>query len=421
MRFKVSIPTTLNLNAPNDSQFPWGNGGTQNPVTTRPLFVWVNGHNTIMTLSAQNNLGIGVLNPTARLHTNGTVRFQGLSTTSTDPYILAADSNGNIKMRLVSTIGGTTLDCTSLNFLTKVSSSGLDCSTVFANGYVGIGTTTPMEVLHVNGNIRGDQIAGALRINTDHGYIDIGAKSSQFTHFDTDRNAFRFNRQIQVDSGIFSTALSIIPENMDLKLQTNGITRIFAYSSNGYVGINTITPSANFHTKGSLRFEDIPFGDFDFQIGVDNDGYVYKKRGDEEVKNLKEKVDNLTEIVEEQQLQIQELLTLFKGQDLNKEMETIKVDSKIISVFPNPSSTSIDILLKLEKNDENVKILVTSDVGSILNVFDINVQSPIVKITLDRVNYGSGIYFVNLYIDGNRVDAKKLSLNDAILIADVAL
>lgn len=46
MMFISSVPTTVNLNAPSGSQFPWGNGGTQQTLNNRPTFAWLNGQNT---------------------------------------------------------------------------------------------------------------------------------------------------------------------------------------------------------------------------------------------------------------------------------------------------------------------------------------------------------------------------------------
>lgn len=51
-------------------------------------------------------VGIGVTNPQARLHTNGSLRFEGLSTSTGPNSILGTDSNGNVFRYDPSLIGG---------------------------------------------------------------------------------------------------------------------------------------------------------------------------------------------------------------------------------------------------------------------------------------------------------------------------
>jgi len=58
---------------------------------------------------------------------------------------------------------------------------------------VGIGISNPSEKLHINGSVRGNQNGGALRINTSFGYLDIGPRTSSFSHFITDRSLYYFN------------------------------------------------------------------------------------------------------------------------------------------------------------------------------------------------------------------------------------
>lgn len=57
-------------------------------------------------------------------------------------------------------------------------------------GSVGIGTTDPVQQLHVNG--------GNVRIQSQHGYADIGAFNTNWFHFKTDRPAVYFYQPIYV-------------------------------------------------------------------------------------------------------------------------------------------------------------------------------------------------------------------------------
>jgi hypothetical protein len=109
-----------------------------------------------------------------------------------------------------------------------------------SSGNVGIGTTSPQELLHLNGNIRGN-VSGALRISSGNGYIDVGAQNPSWAHIYTDRPNFIFNQNIWSYYGGFSSYLSF-----DLSLQTNGSTRMTLSNSTGNVGIGNTTPEAKF-------------------------------------------------------------------------------------------------------------------------------------------------------------------------------
>jgi len=111
---------------------------------------------------------------------------------------------------------------------------------------LGIGTSSPLETLHVNGSVRGNQ-SGALRISTGYGYIDIGPKNSSWSHFNTDRPRYYFDKGLTVDQGLIGS----YDEN--LYLQTAGTTRITALTANGYVGIGTTAPSQRLDVIGYVE------------------------------------------------------------------------------------------------------------------------------------------------------------------------
>jgi len=119
------------------------------------------------------------------------------------------------------------------------------------DGKVGIGTAQPLEKLHVNGSIRGSRTGGALRINTDHGFLDIGAQNAGFAHLITDRSRFYFNRTIMTNDGFSSYY------NKDLKLQTYQTTRITVKNSNGNEGIGTETPAYRLDVCGTARAKEV--------------------------------------------------------------------------------------------------------------------------------------------------------------------
>ncbi|MEX2590613.1 MAG: hypothetical protein WD334_10455, partial [Chitinophagales bacterium] len=123
---------------------------------------------------------------------------------------------------------------------------------------VGIGVPSPLEKLHIDGSLRGNQ-SGAVRISTGNGYVDIGPKNGSWSHFETDRARFYFNEGITVDGGLIGSH-----SGDDLSLQTNGTTRISVLNSNGNVGIGLASPLYKFQIAGGS----------DVRSNIVTDGYA---------------------------------------------------------------------------------------------------------------------------------------------------
>jgi hypothetical protein len=104
-----------------------------------------------------DNVGIGVASPTAKLHTSGTVRLEGLTNDNAQTRVLVSDANGNITYRDASSLGSGGSVSGSTNYIAKYSSTtSISNSLLFDNGTnVGVGTATPNTnaKLDVNGNI----------------------------------------------------------------------------------------------------------------------------------------------------------------------------------------------------------------------------------------------------------------------------
>lgn len=117
------------------------------------------------------------------------------------------------------------------------------------SGNVGIGTTAaPLAKLHINGTIRGNSTGGALRVQTDSGYIDLGPQNGQRAHIYTNLPRFLFNKKVVLYTGELSSF------NTDLFLQTSEKTRMTILSGTGNVGIGTqVNPRARLEVYNTAK------------------------------------------------------------------------------------------------------------------------------------------------------------------------
>ncbi len=84
-----------------------------------------------------------------------------------------------------------------------------------------------------------------LNVQTNFGYMHIGARNSAWAHFYTNLPKYYFNKEVRVNSGMIGSY------DEDLVLKTKDTERLRIKINNGNVGIGTNAPKTKLHVQGN--------------------------------------------------------------------------------------------------------------------------------------------------------------------------
>ena len=216
--------------------------------TSGSIFFETNG-GTRGKIDTSGNFGIGTLSPSEKLQVDGNIKLN-----STLPKIQFTDTDNDSDFHIANNNGVLEIADTS---------NQEERFAITTAGNVGIGTTSPTQKLEVDGNINANELhlndtntivkegnANSVKIQTNSGYVDIGPQNTGFSHFNTDRGRFYFNKGADFDGDIraYSNPTTKIEESTGhiFELGERVATQDFVENASGYwkqikTGSTTIT------------------------------------------------------------------------------------------------------------------------------------------------------------------------------------
>jgi hypothetical protein len=180
--------------------------------------------NVDMNILKNGNVGIGVTNPSQRLHVVGQMAVENGDGFTPRLNFISGPNNTN-PWRIRANVN----DSTNIGLLFEENTTTL--MSIRSGGNVGIGTDSPTENLHVGGNLRinGDRIL----CSTNGTAVWIGMNGSA-------------SEASRLGIAVRGTTTGVV----DLvALRTDGVSRMIV-SQNGNVGIGTASPTQRLHVEG---------------------------------------------------------------------------------------------------------------------------------------------------------------------------
>ncbi len=380
------------------------------------------------------SIGVGTNLPSAQLHTTGTLRHQNLTNSNLLNRVLVTDTSGNVFWREASTLGTSNAWLTTgnnnindaLNFLgttnnqavsfrvnnqRRFSISRESTPAGFTRNASQVEVGVPTDATNLTNLFVWSRDVVGLSIP----YF-ISSDVSGMTFSSTAGNNNTLGRLMRLnqgntnanggsnfyDIGISNTqALFITPRQVPGSIGFP--MKMFTISTADRVGIRLAwgaEPTADFHTVGSVRHENLPSGS-GTQLVIDAQGNIFRSNGiiarvnsdvQTEIDNLKKEIESLKKMIYSQNksFNISDIPLLYQN-------------------APNPYDQGTQLKFYLPKTIKSASLIISDMSGKQLHLLNIGTRGD-GNINFESKNLPAGMYLYSLVTETGVVDTKQMAI-----------
>ncbi len=411
----------------------------------RRLIFKTNAIERMTILNSSGNVGIGTPTPTAQFHSTGTVRLGGIAQDNTLTRVMVQNAAGDVRWRDAATLltswtlNGNTGTNNATDFLGttdntrfSIRTNSVERLTAMGSGHIGImgvhGTAlnsyVPGNLTTIGRDVVGGEIPqvvvgsvdGLSFQNVQNNQSTLGRlvryQQVQSNSSLTLNNTDYYDLGIDVNRNFFiserSYLASAAPNKVFMIAQSENLTQFSV--GNDAVGINlgvadeNPTPTANFHTNGTVRHQNLPTGVGNVVV-IDSDGNLMVSNSGNGLTQSNSSVDALQKEVAE----LRKELNSMRGQLSSGVGLTLGVQGKLFQNVPNPFDTETKIKYSLPSGHQNAVCFVYDMNGKQIKKFDVSGQST-GEVIISANELTAGMYIYSLLVDGVEIGTNRMIL-----------
>jgi hypothetical protein len=213
------------------------------------------------------------------------------------------------------------------------------------------------------------------------------------------------NRSFVIGSGSHATAklTNTVPKSIMFGMSNTSTMLVMDQQ----VGIRTTAPTANFHTVGTVRLQNLPNGSGKALV-VDANGNVMvasstiTKMSDSEEAGLQDQIDVLKN-------EIKELKELLKQNTMNVDMGISSNEAKLYQNAPNPARGETEIKYYLPKESGDASISIYNLSGQLVKTIPMKEKG---NGSIHITGLQGGSYLYQMSIGAKNIDSKKMLIRD---------